>query len=311
MISTAAANDVQQVAGSARVDLGELVALRGQAMRLRASRTKTQTPLAGGHASHLRGRGMDYAESRVYQPGDDARAIDWRRTARSGRMHTKLFREERERSLLLMMDTHGSMRFGTRVRFKSVQAARAAALVAWSAARAGDRVGALAFGAAREAVDPRGGDRGVLAVLGALARWDMHPADSEEPLSAALLRAQRLALPGSRVLLVSDGLCVDEAARMALLHIAQRSEVRALIVADALELSPPPPGSYAFDTPQGRVQMQLHGSSQRMRFRDNLARGHRALAALCDECGVRWRRIAGGEDPSSALAALLDPRLRR
>lgn len=253
---------------------------------------------------------MDYAESRVYQPGDDARAIDWRRTARSGRMHTKLFREERERSLLLMMDTHASMRFGTRVRFKSVQAARAAALAAWSAARTGDRVGALAFGAVQEAVDPRGGDRGVLGVLGALARWDRHPA-GEEPLSAALLRAQRLALPGSRALLISDGLCVDEAARAALLQLARRAEVRVLIVADALELSAPPPGSYAFDTPQGRVQTELLGSTQRLQFRDNLAKGHRALAALCDAGGVRWRRIAGGEDPSPALAALLDPRTHR
>jgi uncharacterized protein (DUF58 family) len=245
--------------GVTSVKLADLVALRGQAMRLRASRAKTQTPLVGGHASHLRGRGMDYAESRVYQPGDDARAIDWRRTARSGRMHTKLFREERERSLLLMMDAHASMRFGTRARFKSVQAARAAALAAWSAMRAGDRVGALAFGIARQAVDPHGGERGVLGVLGALARWDAQPSEGEEPLSAALLRAQRLALPGSRVLLISDGLCVDEAARTALLHMARRSEVCALIVADALELSAPPPRSYAFETPPGRVRVELHG----------------------------------------------------
>lgn len=297
-----AAND-----GVTTIKLAELVALRGRAMRLRASRAKTQTPMAGTHTSHLRGRGMDYAESRVYQPGDDARAIDWRRTARSGRMHTKLFREERERSLLLMVDTHASMHFGTRVRFKSVQAARVAALAAWSAARAGDRVGALAFGAVRDAVDPHGGDTGVLAVLGALARWDTQ-AGGDEPLSAALLRAQRLTLPGSRVLLISDGLCVDEGARAALLKLARRSEVRVLIVADALELSAPPPGTYAFETPQGRVQTALHGSAQRLQFRDNLAHGHRALAGLCDACGVRWRRIAGGEDPSPALAALLDPR---
>lgn len=296
--------------GVTTIKLAELVALRGRAMRLRASRAKTQTPMAGAHTSHLRGRGMDYAESRVYQPGDDARAIDWRRTARSGRMHTKLFREERERSLLLMMDTHASMRFGTRVRFKSVQAARAAALAAWSAARAGDRVGALAFGAVRDAVDPHGGDPGVLAVLGALARWDKQTG-GDEPLSAALLRAQRLTLPGSRVLLVSDGLCVDEGARAALLKLARRSEARVLIVADALELSAPPPGTYAFETPQGRVQTALHGSAQRLQFRDNLARGHRALAALCDACGVRWQRIAGGEDPSPALAVLLDPRAYR
>jgi uncharacterized protein (DUF58 family) len=294
--------------GVTTVKLAELVALRGYSMRLRATRARMQTPMAGAHTSHLRGRGMDYAESRVYQSGDDARAIDWRRTARSGRLHTKLFREERERSLLLLMDTHASMHFGTRVRFKSVQAARAAALAAWSAARAGDRIGALAFGAVRDAVDPHGGDRGVLAVLGAIARWDKLSSSDHESLSAALLRAQRLVLPGSRVLLISDGLCVDEGARATLLKLAGRSEMRVLIIADALELSAPPAGTYGFETPQGRVQAALHGSAQRLQFRDNLARGHRALAALCDDCGVRWRRIAGGEDPSPALAALLDPR---
>lgn len=297
--------------GVTAVKLADLVALRGQSMRLRASRARTQTPLAGAHTSHLRGRGMDYAESRAYQPGDDARAIDWRRTARSGRVHTKLFREERERSLLVIMDTNASMRFGTRVRFKSVQAARAAALAAWSAVRAGDRVGALAFGAAHGALDPHGGDRGALGVLGALARWDRQPGGGEEPLSAALSRAQRLVLPGSRVLLISDGMCVDEAARAALLQLARRGEVRVLILADALELSAPPPGSYAFDTPQGRVQAELRGLAQRMQFRDNLARGHRALAALCDACGVPWRRVASGEDPSPALAALFDQRQHR
>jgi len=115
-------------------------------------------------------------------------------------------------------------------------------------------------------------------------------------------------LPGSRVLLISDGLCVDAGARAALLQLARRSEVRVLIVADALELSAPPAGSYAFETPQGRVQSELRGSAQRLQFRDALAKGHRALAQSCDTCGVRWRRIAGGEDPSPAVAALLDPR---
>jgi hypothetical protein len=103
---------------------------------------------------------------------------------------------------------------------------------------------------------------------------------------------------------------VDEAAHAALLQLARRGEVRVLIVADALELSAPPPGTYAFETPQGRVRAELHGSTRRLQFRDALARGHRTLATLCDECGVRWRRVAGGEDPSPALAALLDPRRR-
>src|SRR5690348_17200590 len=97
--------------GITRVDLAELIALRARAGKPGGARTRARTPLAGGHASVLRGRGMDYAESRIYQAGDDARNIDWRRTARSGKWHTKLFEAERERSLLVLIDTHATMRF--------------------------------------------------------------------------------------------------------------------------------------------------------------------------------------------------------
>ena len=296
------------IEGVTAVDLAELIALRRHALRMRASSARMRVPLAGAHASHLRGRGMDYAESRVYQPGDDARAIDWRRTARSGRPHTKLFREERERSLLLLVDTHASMRFGTRARFKSVQAARAAALAAWSAARAGDRIGALAFGALRDAITPRGGVRGVLTVLGAMARWDARGGEQSEPLSEALSRARRLALPGSRVLLLSDGTCTDADARAALSRLARRAETRVLVVADALELQAPPPGNYAFETAAGRARVNLAAAAARLRFRDALSVGQRALMEACDASAVRWRRISGGDDPLPALSDLLDQR---
>src|SRR6476469_8352942 len=111
--------------------LAELIALRASAQGRR-------TPLRGrhgvsGHAlSPQRGRGMEYAESREYSIGDDARHIDWRLTARSGTPHTKLFQAERERLTLVIADTAPSLYFGTRVRFKSVQAARACAMAtAW------------------------------------------------------------------------------------------------------------------------------------------------------------------------------------
>lgn len=293
--------------GLTQIDLRELIALRAQALRSRAGNARTRTAMAGAHTTHLRGRGMDYAESRAYQAGDDARAIDWRRTARSGKPHTKLFREERERSLLLLIDTHTSMRFGTRVRYKSVQAARAAAIAAWSAVRGGDRVGALAFGCIRDALTPHGGVRGALGVLGAVARWDARGGEASEPLSNALQRARRLALPGSRVLLISDGQCCDESARSALTRLAKRVEVRVLIVVDALETTPPPPGGYDFETTTGRMTADLHSAAARLRFRDMLGAGQRALATACDGAGIRWRRIATGEDAAPAIAALLYP----
>ncbi|MBY0274525.1 DUF58 domain-containing protein, partial [Candidatus Binatia bacterium] len=124
--------------------VAELVALRSDAARLDASpRGRVRTLHAGAYASAFRGRGMEFDETRAYQPGDDVRAIDWRVTARTGRVHTKLFHEERERPVLLLVDQRMHMRFGTRDAFKSVVAARAAATVAWAARDQGDRVGGL------------------------------------------------------------------------------------------------------------------------------------------------------------------------
>src|SRR4051812_8187740 len=147
-------------------------------MRLRARRfarppARVAGSFAATHASRFRGRGVDYVESRAYQPGDDIRQMDWRLTARSGRPHTKVFQEEREQSVLLLVDCNASMHFGSRVRFKSVQAARTAALVAWAAVHGGDRVGALGFGPGLNAeVKPGGGPRGALQVLRALVAWN-------------------------------------------------------------------------------------------------------------------------------------------
>ncbi|HEX7324639.1 MAG TPA: DUF58 domain-containing protein [Rhodanobacteraceae bacterium] len=294
--------------GVTRVDLAELIALRARAGKARAVAARVRHAAAGGHVSALRGRGMEYAESRAYQPGDDARNIDWRRTARSGKWHTKLFEAEREQSLLLVMDTHPTMRFGTRQRYKSVAAARAAAWLAWTCARGGDRVGALAFGPVRAALDPRGGTSGVLGTLGALARWDAASAAAgnvtPEPLSAAVARARRLTLPGSRMWLFSDGWCVDPAAGAALARTAQHVDLRVVIVADPLELDLVPAGAYAFEAGAARRALALHGVAEREQFRDSLARGVRELGGACAGVQVPCAILRTTDEPDVALREL-------
>ena len=177
--------------------LAELVALRASALGRRPPR-RGRHGVAGHALSPLRGRGMEYAESREYAIGDDARHIDWRLTARSGRPHTKLFQAERERLTLIVADTAPALYFGTRVRFKSVQAARAGAIAAWAAVRDGDRIAALR-GSEREApVPPAAGTRGALRVLDALVRWYTQPPADDAGLGVALDHARRLLRPGSR-----------------------------------------------------------------------------------------------------------------
>ncbi|HET6553697.1 MAG TPA: DUF58 domain-containing protein [Dyella sp.] len=298
--------------GRTRVRLAELVGLRARVAKAALPRLESRAMRAGRESSRLYGRGMDYAESRVYQPGDDVRRMDWRLTARSGRLHTKLFQEEREGRLLVLLDMHESMRFGTRVRFKSVQAARAAALAAWYAVRAGERVGLMAFGNDHWLVKPAGGVRGALAVCGALADWDaLARSPRGESLSDALLRAGRLMHGANRVLLISDGLSCDEAARGHLLDLSGKAGVRVLVVADALELSLPPAGRYPLEHDGERREVVLLGERQRREFSEALGAGQSRLNATAQSLGIPHRTIDTAADPLDAVMALLAPGVRR
>ncbi|MHA6205155.1 DUF58 domain-containing protein [Dyella soli] len=298
--------------GRTRVSLAELVALRARVAKAALPRLESRALRSGEQVSRLYGRGMDYAESRAYQPGDDIRRLDWRLTARSGRLHTKLFQEEREGRLLILLDTHESMRFGTRVRFKSVQAARAAALAAWYAVRAGERVGVLAFGRGDQLLRPQAGTRGALALCGALAEWDAAVAPpGNEALSDALLRARRLMHGANRVLLISDGLSCDGAARHRLLELSGKAAVRVLVVADALELAPPPPGRYPLEHDGERREVVLYGERQRREFQQRLGAGQARLNELAEGLGLVHATIDTAADPLETVMRLLAPRGRR
>ncbi len=126
------------------VELNELIALQRYARRVNYKPLYSAVQ-AGNHLSKLRGRGMDFAEVRNYQAGDEIRHMEWRVTARTGRPHVKIYQEERERPVVILTDFNPSMYFGTRIAFKSVVAARMAAMIIWTAVKQGDRVGGLFF----------------------------------------------------------------------------------------------------------------------------------------------------------------------
>ena len=133
------------VSSPVQVTLADLVRLRpaGESLKLTAPRIRVATE--GGHVSPYKGRGVEFDESRPYQPGDDLRTMDWRVTARTGKPHTKVFREERNRPVFVWLDLRRPMLFATRGAYKGVRAAEVAALVAWSAVANGDRLGGLVF----------------------------------------------------------------------------------------------------------------------------------------------------------------------
>lgn len=292
--------------GRSEVALAELIALRARVGHARMAPLSTRASRYGQQSSRLYGRGMDYAESRVYQAGDDVRRLDWRLTARSGKLHTKLFQEDREGCLLILLDTHASMYFGTRQRFKSVQAARVAALAAWYATRAGERVGVLAFGGVGDLLRPQAGPRGALAVCGALAQWDARPrSERQQPLSDALMRAAHVSHGASRVLLISDGFSCDEAARLRLLDLTRHAAVSVLVVADSLELALPPAGRYPLEHAGERREVLLQSARQRSDFRSALGSGAKQLAGLAGSLGLRHATIDTTADPFDAVAGVI------
>ncbi|MFC5490449.1 DUF58 domain-containing protein [Dokdonella soli] len=294
---------------SVRVALDELIALSALAHGTSLARSRRSPALrTGTSSSRWRGRGVDFRESRIYQAGDEIRHMDWRVTARSGKPHTKLFEEEREQGLLLAMDLNPGMRFGTRVRFKSVQAARAAALLAWMASAAGDRVGAIGFGGGINGeVKPAGGRRGVLHVLRALRDWDASADDAnqQEPLSSALARVRRLLRPGMRLVLLSDGFSTDAAAAERLPQIAGRHEVSVVLLRDALELAPPPPGRYALHLGSVRQILDFSDSRVRSAWTERFAASRERLRDQCTKLGVRTIELDSHADLRRALAPLL------
>lgn len=293
-----------------RVDLDELIGLAAMARGTGlAEQRRSAAARSGLHGSRWRGRGVDFRESRIYQAGDDIRHMDWRVTARSGRAHTKLFEEERELGLLLMIDHNPAMHFGTRVRFKSVQAARAASLLAWMAAAAGDRVGALGFGGGVNAeIKPAGGHRGVLKVLRGLRDWDHAASTGIEPLSAGLERARRLLRPGTRLIVLSDGFSLDADARAALARCAGRCELGCIILTDALEQRPPPSGRFAFQFSAQRRTLDFSERRLREEWAQPFDQAHLRLREEFTRLGARVSELGTDADLRRGLAPFMQRR---
>lgn len=282
--------------------LAELVALRAVAQRRHPAR-KGRHNLSGPAQSNLRGRGMEYAESREYVAGDDVRHIDWRLTARSGRTHTKLFQAERERLTLIVADTSPALYFGTRVRFKSVQAARAAAVAVWSAVRDGDRVAILRGSREEPPVPPASGARGALRVLDALVRWYAQAPLDDSGLHAALDNASRLLRPGSRLIVLADPRSIATIPESRWPALAAHHEVVVLMLVDALESSPPA-ATLPFVVGDQRLELDLASDAQRKRWREEFGNPVDHALQMLPRRGIQVYSLQG-DAPSESWLPLL------
>ncbi|SIQ63886.1 DUF58 domain-containing protein [Solilutibacter tolerans] len=281
--------------------LPALVALR-QAVQGRAPARKGRHGASGIALSPLRGRGMEYAESREYVVGDDARHIDWRLTARNGRTHTKLYQAERDRLTLIVGDTSPALYFGTRTRFKSVQAARAGAVAAWAALRDGDRVAAMRGSLKEPPISPGNGMKAVMRVLDALRRWYASPPDEDVGLAVGLDHAQRVLRPGSRLIVLAEPASVMAVPDARWAALARHNEVIVLLITDAFEQQPPH-DRLRFAHGSSRLELDLAGKAQRAQWAKDFSMPLQEAAAKLKARGIRAIELSADADSSAWLPA--------
>ena len=246
-----------------------LVQLRTLARQLPLHKQKkVLNDLAGSHASAIRGRGLDYAEVREYQAGDDIRAMDWRVTARTGDAHIKVFREEKERPVLLVCDLRAAMRFGSRRALKQVLAADLAALFAWAALEHGDRIGALLFNDELETdLRPKTGRKQVLQLLNELTTMaSSASADPQQRMQQICRHLRRIARPGSAIYFISDWTGFDADCEQQLHAVTRHCDLVAVHISDPLEAELPPPGLYSLSDGQQRLSLDSTTSRQREEY---------------------------------------------
>jgi len=298
------------MAGIDRVQINQstLIGLQKAGASLPLKAVKILGRMTGNYLSKFKGRGMEFDEARPYQPGDDARNLDWRVTARTGKPFTKLFREERERSILLWVDYRAPMHFATRGVFKSVLAAKTAALLAWSAVQHGDRLGGLIFSESDHLeLRPQQGKHAVLNFIRKLT--DAFPQATSNPekniqqeaAQHALARLRRVARPGSLLFLLSDFRSLDETAEAHLIHLARHNDVVLIFIHDQLEKELPPSGSYRLNNGQRTITIDTGSRTLKETHTKRFHTHEAQLQELCRRAGIHMLTCTTEQDPHTVL----------
>ncbi len=295
--------------------LDDLLELRHQAHTLGLpSRHLVNSSFAGLYASVFRGAGVNFEEVREYREGDDIRYMDWKVTARTNEPHMKVFREERERSVVLCVDKGPHMSFGTRGTFKSVQAARAAALVGWAASRLNDRVGGLVFGdpiAGLQHFRPSRGRRALWQLLRALTVPGAEQEASIDCLGMALRRATSGIPTGSLVFIIAD-LNRDPLELEPILGtLIQRNAVALIPVDDPADWEIPAMGIATFTGTDGTlIEIDTDDPQARLDYRQAWLERRALLRAMTYRLAVTLLPVRTDEEIHLSLIHHLEQRAR-
>jgi uncharacterized protein (DUF58 family) len=292
------------------ITLEELLALRYTAQELHLPEKVTHFAQNGDHPSPFRGRGMDFIETRVYQPGDDVRNINWAVTARTGKPHTKIYQQERERPVYLIIDFNASMFFGTRIAYKSVIAAQAAATLAWSALKRGDRIGALLLKNDFKIITPCQRRQQLIEFFKCLITYVEPTWQVAIDYTAAFKRFKNTLKAGSVIYYFSDFYCLNDSLEQELSHLAKHHELSNIFIYDCLEKHPPRQGYYLFHDQMnaGGLLVDTHCSDFRNKYQEIFEHRVKRLKRLAFRARIPLLELRTDDDIAKALRPLLGRR---
>ena len=298
---------VKTPASPVAITNSDLIALNKHTRGLSLKTGLISATQSGDYQSAFKGRGMEYDESRLYQPGDDIRNIDWRVTARTGKPHTKLFREERERPVHVWVDLRAPMFFATRGKYKAVRAAELASLFAWTACQQGDRIGGIVFSDdSHHELKPQRGKSAVLRLIKFMVEapgWQTEKQKQRKSGNSldSLLNLRRLVRPGSLVILLSDFRGFDHTARSHLIRLRQHNEVVMVHIYDQLEQALPPAGLYRMT--DGQREVQLDTSEQQLidDYQNRFSSHQQYLLQTARSCHINFLTCRTEDEPENVI----------
>lgn len=277
------------------------------------AKTKATSSVLGGHASLFKGRGLDFSEFREYAIGDDIRTIDWRVTARMGRAHVKVFTEERERSVYVIVDVNCYMQFGTRKTFKHVQAARVAALLAWSVHSLNDKFGAILFGHIPDRI------RYLPAKRSRKSIWQMlkmlcaeNQCTHEVEIGEALAIADQCIPTGSSVFIISDFFNLTNEFEEQFGLLSKRCDVTLVKVNDPADKDIPQADEINFSNGhECRLLVNTNDTEAAKLYCSLWHESEAALAEMARKFRSKIIKVTTDREVSDDLFNALNPKLRR
>ena len=274
------------------------------------TRRQANELFAGGYQSAFKGRGMEFSEVREYQVGDDIRAIDWNVSARFGHPYVKVFHEERELTVMLLLDVSGSHLFGTRAKFKRDLLAEVAGMLAFLAVRTNDKVGAiLCSKGAEKYIPPKKGAAHVWRLIKEVFTYQ--PRNPGTDLDASLAYLNRVVKRHAIVFLISD--CQDAGFEKSLRLTARKHELSVIRVSDPAEDELPDLGLVTLRDPEtGEVALLNTGSRDlRDRWRRHRKAQAATLAGMLKKAGVDLVDLSTAGPVVEPLMRLFEGRKRR